>query len=137
MQKCALMPVMPSITTHGHCAAASGDQCASAGPSAMTNCMNDIQNRMHSAESRDESFFVTMCVRPKASAPASMASAAGSTVASPGRRITSMPVMPSTTAVTRAAVSFSRRKIAANTAVHNGVVNSIANTVASGIRPIA
>ena len=66
------------------------------------------------------------------SAAPRMISAAGWNVASPGRRMTATPIKPSTTAPIRLTVSGSRKNHAASSASQAGLVNSSANTVASG-----
>ncbi len=66
-------------------------------------------------------------------AAASATSWPGSTCASPGRTITTTPTRPSKTAPIRAGPRRSPRKPTASSAVHTGLVNSIATTCAIGI----
>src|SRR5262245_54081433 len=58
--------------------------------------------------------------------------AAGLKFAMPGRRITKTPIRPSTTTPARLKVMRSCKNHTASSAVHAGMVNSSANTMASG-----
>ena len=78
------------------------------------------------------SFLVAISVTAKPNAASSTSSAAGRNVARPGRRITSTPSSPSTTAPIRLAVMRSPSTGSASSSVQAGTVNSSANTVASG-----
>ena len=78
------------------------------------------------------SFLVMMSVLANPSAASSTNSAAGWNVVKPGRRITSMPMRPSTTAPMRLAVKRSPSTGTASSSGQAGAVNSSANTVASG-----
>ena len=54
----------------------------------------------------------------------------------PGRRMMRTPAKPSASCTRRGTVNLSRRNSHASSAVHIGMVNSIANTVASVSTPI-
>ena len=66
-----------------------------------------------------------------------MTNAAGSSGAAPGRRMISTPAIPQPSITRRETPSFSPRNKKARSAVHTGIVNSMANTVARGSAPIA
>jgi hypothetical protein len=79
------------------------------------------------------SFLVAISTTAKPNAAASASSAPGCTVARPGRRITTTPSRPSTTAPIRLAVRRSPSTGSASSSVHAGVVNSSAKVIAMGI----
>ena len=76
-------------------------------------------------------------VEAYANDPASMTSAAGCSAPNPGFRMMRMPVSPSTSMTVRPRFNRSPRIGMASMAVHTGIVNSIAKTVASGSIAIA
>src|SRR5216684_62487 len=96
------------------------------------SCMAFIQNRIAKVVSVTISFLVAMEETAKPNAAPRMTSAAGWNASSPGRRITATPRKPSTTAPARLVVMRSRSSHAASKASQAGLVNSSANTVASG-----
>src|SRR5438067_5067479 len=69
--------------------------------------------------------------------PSTITSDAGWNAPSPGRRMMATPTRPSASCVSRPRFRCSPRNSAARIAVHTGMVNSIANTVASVRAPIA
>ena len=78
--------------------------------------------------------LVAITETAKAAATASIRSAAGCMTPSPGLTIRRTPAKPSATQAARLGVSLSFRIGTASTATQTGMVNSRANTVASGRR---
>ena len=135
MQRCAESPAIPITTTQGS-AAASGSVSTrswSAVTSPSTACITVIQNRIAKVVSVRESRLVESVVPAKNRAEASAAIWPTPTGDRPGCVIARIPAKPKATATSRRVVSASPRTSGAISATQIGVVNSSANTCASGI----
>ena len=126
-------PATPTSNTHGISGVDGQVQSGIANVKEIGSCTKFIQNSIVHGESYAMTLFVNTYIVASIIADPITAKAAGWIMAIPGRNITSTPTNPNRVPITRHVPNRSRRKTAAKIAVHNGVVNSKANTSAIGI----
>src|SRR5262249_23106817 len=94
--------------------------------------ITDIQNIIAKGVSVAINILVVIMTTAKPTVATSTHSAAGLKAASPRRRIITTPIKPRITAPMRLGVNRSESNHTASNAVHAGVMNSSAKTVANG-----